>query len=531
MENKILSRKILRKINLIFVITFSVFMIMDKNIFGGEYFHFNLFIRFLIPEIVVLTYVLSYIIKKDIIYQHILYFSMWLITIFATDAGLIFNQGKYISIYIIMLTISVFCIFKYRIMLIFIVLYTIMVYPVVFFIDMDFKKKIFVLFSMTIMLIFGEIKRKLNVQIMREYEFATNSKQQILKNSKEAFVLHKMIYDADGNAKDYEYIDVNRAFEELIGKNKSEVIGKRVLELYPDTEKSWISFYDKVLREKIQIKKIDYSKCLDRYIEIAAYPVCDNVFASLASDVTDRVNKEKKLEFAVKRAEKADKLKVQFLRDANHRLRTPLNGMMGMLQLINLDDIGEDNKELFIAMSLEMRNNRNIINEIAKYVEIQEMEFQYSWFDLKMLLELEIKKNKVAGKQINFEIQAGKDGNPVFFDKKIVAIIFNEVLNNALNYTNNGQVDIHVSIDMIGSDSTVVYKIKIKDYGYGIPKENIDYIFNEFYHSDFINIYKEADNLNLAKCKQLLKNSGGDIYVESQYKEGAIFTIVLPFLI
>jgi PAS domain S-box-containing protein len=382
---------------------------------------------------------------------------------------------------------------------------------------------------MSAILIFGEIKRFSNVQIMLEYNNAINSKQQILMNAKESFVLRRMILDEESQVKDFEFIEVNKAFEEIVGIKKNNILGKRVLEIFPDTEKRWFSFFDRVLKENKQMKIIDYSRCLDKYFEVNAYPIDDNFIATLTSDVTNLVKQEKELEFAAIRFDKANKLKMQFLRDINHRLRTPLNGMMGMLQLIDIDDMGEENKKLFVSMSLEMRHNRNIINQIAKYVEIEEMEYQVTRCNLRMILEEQIEEKKSVGNQINLYIQEEETLELVFLEEKVFIIVFNEVLKNALKYTNNGIVDVRVSIETKGSDSTTVYKIKVKDYGFGIAKEKIDYIFNEFYHSDFINIYKEENRASLPMCKQMLKNNGGDIYVESEINIGTTFTIILPF--
>jgi signal transduction histidine kinase len=72
------------------------------------------------------------------------------------------------------------------------------------------------------------------------------------------------------------------------------------------------------------------------------------------------------------------------------------------------------------------------------------------------------------------------------------------------------------------------YTISVKDNGPGIPVEAQKFLFNEMHHHDFINIYKDDNYLSLPLCKQLATNIGGDIILESESSEGAIFTLVLP---
>jgi len=99
---------------------------------------------------------------------------------------------------------------------------------------------------------------------------------------------------------------------------------------------------------------------------------------------------------------------------------------------------------------------------------------------------------------------------------------------NAKNHTRNNKIDIKLQSQHNRENQINYIKITITDYGKGIEKDRLKYIFNEFYHHDFIHIYKESDSISIPMCKQMLLCCGGDLIVESVLDYGTTFTMMVP---
>jgi PAS domain S-box-containing protein len=122
----------------------------------------------------------------------------------------------------------------------------------------------------------------------------------------EGFALHEMIYDDNGNACDYQFLEVNPAFERNTGLSKDILIGHTVLEVMPDTEQYWIETYAQVIHNRTPLKFENYSKVLDKWFNVSAYSPRAGQFATVFSDITEA----KKVEVQLK--EKNDKLELLF---------------------------------------------------------------------------------------------------------------------------------------------------------------------------------------------------------------------------
>lgn len=106
------------------------------------------------------------------------------------------------------------------------------------------------------------------------------------------FALHKMIYDENNNAIDYQFIEINPAFEEFTGLKNYNLKGKTVLEILPNIEKHWIDTYKKVVKTKQAVKYENYSEELGRYYDVIAYSPQQDYFATIFNDVTKRKEAE-----------------------------------------------------------------------------------------------------------------------------------------------------------------------------------------------------------------------------------------------
>ena len=104
----------------------------------------------------------------------------------------------------------------------------------------------------------------------------------------DGFAVHEIICDDSGTPIDYTFLAINQAFENMVGLNKAEVVGKTVMELMPETEAYWIEAYGKVALSGEPAHFENYSKEVGRYFEVTAYRPAPNQFACIFADVTER---------------------------------------------------------------------------------------------------------------------------------------------------------------------------------------------------------------------------------------------------
>ncbi len=119
----------------------------------------------------------------------------------------------------------------------------------------------------------------------------------LFHNMTVGFSSQEMIYDQAGNPCDYRFIEVNPAFERLIGFSAHETVGKTVKELMPNTESYWIEEYGKVVSTQKAEFYINYSQSINKYVEVWAFPAGDNRFATIFSDITAQKILERKQTF------------------------------------------------------------------------------------------------------------------------------------------------------------------------------------------------------------------------------------------
>ena len=242
------------------------------------------------------------------------------------------------------------------------------------------------------------------------------------------------------------------------------------------------------------------------------------------------------LELARDHAEKANRAKSDFLSSMSHEIRTPLNAIVGLSE-DNLtyeeklpQEVVENSHDIVNASQtlLEIVGNILDINKI----EADKMEIVEAKYNLREEITnmCKVTTTRIGEKPIKFKLNISEDiPYELIGDKIKVKTIVNNLLTNAIKYTEKGEINLNIRCinDIKRNISRII--ITCQDTGKGIKSEHIKRLFNKFDRLDVEkNTTTEGTGLGLAITKKLVEMMGGAINVESQYKMGSIFIVQLP---
>lgn len=257
-----------------------------------------------------------------------------------------------------------------------------------------------------------------------------------------------------------------------------------------------------------------------------------NVIES-ATDVSDLVDANKKLEKAMQAARESDKAKSYFLATMSHELRTPLNAVIGYSELTQNPKLTvEERVENLRSINFAATTLLNLINDIldlskleAGQVEMHKMPFclQSLAVEFASIFKFEAQK-----KSIRLKMDVQKDIPLLMIDLLRLKQILMNVMGNAVKFTGSGEVAVRISFAKKSNEYGAL-TISVKDSGIGIAPENIAKIFNPFEQDNTQRMRSrggfEGTGLGLAIVKRLLEKMGGTISVESTPNVGSTFTL------
>ena len=359
-------------------------------------------------------------------------------------------------------------------------------------------------------------------------------------------------------------VEWNHWMEEHTGKRAHDVIGNNLLELFPELiERRLDRHYKWALEGQVRV----LSQALHGYLISMPVVSSEHGYAqmqqavrisplshegcvigtlTIIEDVTERVAREAELQAQIEarsrllsseklarsEAERANRLKDEFLATISHELRNPLNAIMGWAHMLRLGKLTEANAER--AVETIYRNAKSQAQLVADLLDVSriisgKLRLDVRTVDLIYIINAAIDSIRPAAEAKGIRLQTLLDpaAGPISGDADRLQQIVWNLLTNAVKFTAKGG-RIQVKVQRVDSHAEIV----VSDSGVGISKEFLPYVFDRFRQADAsITRTHGGLGLGLSIVRQLVDLHGGSVSVHSEGEgKGTTFTITLPFV-
>jgi signal transduction histidine kinase len=245
--------------------------------------------------------------------------------------------------------------------------------------------------------------------------------------------------------------------------------------------------------------------------------------------------KEKQLIKAKLKAEENSTAKSEFLSNMSHELRTPLNGIIGTSNLLLQENYLQAQKEHLDVLKYSSEHMLLLINDILDFSKIEagKLELEKKQVNLHSLLSqadaLFVRQFREKG--LRFRVEKDKQLDMyVIADETRLNQVLNNLLSNALKFTNRGEVVLSAMVQSIIDDSISV-RFGIKDTGIGIPEDKLSRVFESFTQADAKTTRKYGGTgLGLSISKKIIEAFNGELSIDSKQGIGSDFYFTVSFL-
>ncbi|MES2265565.1 MAG: response regulator [Bacteroidota bacterium] len=242
-----------------------------------------------------------------------------------------------------------------------------------------------------------------------------------------------------------------------------------------------------------------------------------------------------KFERAIEKAEKSSQVQSEFLSTMSHEIRTPLNAVIGMSNLLLMNNPRPDQSENLEILKFSANNLLAIVNDVLDFNKIEsgKIVFEKIKFNLVDLMQNicggQIIKAEEKGLLFKLDIDSALRRKVIFGDPtRLTQIIFN-LVSNAIKFTSEGSILVRATC-LEDRHNNIIVGFSVKDSGIGIKKENLQTIFEPFTQESITTTRQYGGTgLGLAIVKRLLELQGLQMHVSSKVNKGSEFSFNMEF--
>jgi signal transduction histidine kinase len=314
-------------------------------------------------------------------------------------------------------------------------------------------------------------------------------------------------YNVKINSND-EIGDLANAFNKM---SKDLEISRADLEEYSKNLESQVKERTKELQEKsqnLQLINLELKKTQNKLNEM-------------------NKNLEQKVKKRTQEVETLLKQKNEFINQLGHDLKTPLGPLINLIPLLKNKERNSKKKEILEVLHQDVEYMKNLVVNTLELARLNspKTKFSFEKINLKKEIEKIIDNKKIIFNKKNIQIKNKlSSDHHIKVDKQEFGVLITNLIDNSFKYNKeNGKI----ILESNEKNNNII--LSIKDTGIGLDKNQIKYIFDEFYKADESRHDIESSGLGLAICKRIVEKHNGKIWVESPgLEKGSTFYVSLP---
>lgn len=373
-------------------------------------------------------------------------------------------------------------------------------------------------------------------------------RQEDLSNSEERYRLvleadkdGVLEYDADSD----QYFVSDRLYE-LYGytpAEKDSFLNERTKLIHPDDSPAYNKAWQEMAAGLIDTFRQEFRVYLRdgtlRWISVSAkasYRLDGTIrkMTEAHSDITQRKINEQELIRAKEEADRANRAKSDFLANMSHEIRNPMNGIIGMTELMISTELTDEQHDFLNLIKKSANSLLRIINDVLDYTKIESGKFSIdnNPFDMRQVVSEVVSLFSINARQKGIEIKSEIDQEipPVIIGDAVrIRQVLSNLVGNAVKFTPSGEIELKVKLRSVVTDEINVL-FSVRDTGIGISADKKKLLFERFSQLDssYTKKYQGA-GLGLAISKKLVNMMHGRIWVDSVEGKGSTFYFTSPF--
>lgn len=310
-------------------------------------------------------------------------------------------------------------------------------------------------------------------------------------------------------------------YERTLDLGRSEEVARRRMGYFEQAhnEKKVVTFEETLTTTTGHFKTV-----LRRFFPVFAEDKSLDLMISVGSDITELEENRIQLTANNEELRKVNHELDRFVYSVSHDLRAPIASIKGLLSLMDGDDSDEKIQATYLTMMATVAERMdNVIFEILDYSRNSRLDVTTEEIDLEKIIRAAVETYRYFSERpVEFHFESSLT-HTVYSDRRRIQSVVNNLISNAIKYSQKCNRDIKVRVELRECDNFV--EIKVADSGEGIRAEFLPQIFDMFFRASNSS---SGSGLGLYICSEIIKKLKGRISVESTEGQGTVFSVLIP---